>query len=117
MYAVAYVKAGGNGASAKLVPQKAKLGFGGRGGYGGGGGGASGIAIGCQYGNSANVASLNVYNKEKPGVGGDGAEGGEGGDGYIILYYRRPRAKKADGPIVTSDQKWLLDRLGRRFVV
>ena len=106
---------GKDGASAALVPKKAVNGNGGRGGYGGGGGSSIGYSYLSIGGNPVGTVDANA-NTGQPGVGGDGSDGGEGADGLIILYYNKPKIVKR-GPIVTRDEKWLLDALGRRMIV
>lgn len=113
--AVAHALPGINGASAAITPKKAKLGRGGRGGYGGGGGSSIGYAL-TGRGNKGGDVRLYPQTAD-PGIGGSGSAGGEGGDGCIILYYRKPVQQAGRGPVVTSDTKWLLDKLGRRFIV
>ena len=106
---------GKDGASAALVPKKAANGNGGRGGYGGGGGSSIGYSYLSVGGNPVGTVDAKA-NTGQPGVGGDGSDGGEGADGLIILYYRKPKAEQR-GAVVTSDGMWLLDSLGRRFIV
>lgn len=106
---------GKDGASATLIPKKAANGNGGRGGYGGGGGSSIGYSFVSIGGNPVGTVDVKA-NTALPGVGGDGCDGGDGADGLIILYYNKPKIVKR-GPIVTRNEKWLLDALGRRMIV
>ena len=96
---------GGNAEDITTVPSA--IGTGGHGGHGGGGGGGGGDAI---YSGSA-------FNE--PGTGGAGGKGGKAGAGApggLLLFYRMTKTAQT-GPLVTSDNKWLLDSLGRRMIV
>lgn len=96
---------GGNAEDITTVPSA--IGTGGHGGHGGGGGGGGGDAI---YSGSA-------FNE--PGTGGAGGKGGKAGagaSGGLLLFYRMTKTAQT-GPLVTSDNKWLLDSLGRRMIV
>ena len=79
---------------------------------GGGGGGGGYVAI---TGDAAASAGGRMYGLSG-GTPGQGSEGSHGSDGYAILYYGLIR-KSPTGPLVTSEQKRLLDSLGRRIIV
>ena len=114
---------GGNGAKGK---DGSTYGSAGSGGGGGGGGGAVG-SVTSRAGTSvhvlvdtgryggASVARARAY----PPIGGSGGQGGAGGagaDGCIILYYGVQK-ETVSGPLKTSNDKILLDKLGRLMVV
>ena len=118
---------GGNGANGN---NGSNFGDGGSGGGGGGGAGATStsavsanISLQCSAA-SSNPGSytvnpyLKVYADRRSidVTAGTGGTGGKGVGGCIILYFRRPKAIQP-GPLVTSDGKWLLDKLGRRIIV
>lgn len=97
------------------VPAKPQVTMGGRGGYGGGGGSTASWAGGeCD---PSEGASLPMVRGGTPGTGGPGGKGGPGGDGMIILYYQTPGPPVLVEAAVTSDQKWRLDKYGRRCIV
>ena len=117
---------GGNGANGN---DGTNYGDGGAGGGGGGGAGAwtsasFSVSVTTDYKMASSAYEFylsNVYIKatidqRSGGAGGTGGTGGKGKPGCIILYYRRPKTIQP-GPLVTSDQKWLLDSLGRRIIV
>lgn len=113
----AYATNGLKGADAAIVPKKALNGNGGRGGYGGGGGSSIGIAGTYSGSDGAPVGSYNLSSTTAdPGEGGLPSQGGEGGDGLIILYYSVPKETQ-NGPIMDRTGRFILDKLGRRFVV
>lgn len=98
---------GGTGASATIVPDKPKTrGGGGDGGHAGGGGGSPGIATGFSQHN---------YNGFG-GPGGSGNNGGPGADGVALIFYARTKPI-AEGALATADNKWFVDKHGRRFIV
>ena len=115
----AYAGDGGWGATA-LPPDKetARYGQGGRGGNGGGGGGSPGIGIAEQATDKKISGYENVvlYAIRGDGLGGDGSAGGQGADGCIILYLRQAR-RSVSGWAKDSNNRWRLDRLGRRCIV
>lgn len=113
----AYATNGLKGADAAIVPKKALNGNGGRGGYGGGGGSSIGIAGTYSGSDGSPVGSYNLSSTTAdPGEGGLPSQGGEGGDGLIILYYSVPKETQ-NGPIMDRTGRFILDKLGRRFVV
>lgn len=113
----AYATNGMKGADAAIVPKKALNGNGGRGGYGGGGGSSIGIAGTYSGSDGSPVGSYNLSSTTAdPGEGGLPSQGGEGGDGLIILYYSVPKETQ-NGPIMDRTGRFILDKLGRRFVV
>lgn len=97
-----------------LIPKKPSLTVGGRGGYGGGGGSCASW-FGAQTTYTAGNAGSGDPND--PGVGGPGGKGGPGGDGMIILLYQTPGPPILVEAAVTSNQKWRLDKYGRRCIV
>lgn len=114
---------GADGASAVLY------GCGGDGGGGGGGGGAAGnynltvrnnasIKITSTPSSTIRIrfsAHVKTYDNYS-GSGGAGGAGGAGGDGCIILYYGAQK-KIESGPVMDRTGRFILDKLGRRFVV
>lgn len=97
-----------------LIPKKPALTQGGRGGYGGGGGSCAswaGAEKGTEYSGNISTAA------GSPGSGGPGGTGGPGGDGMIILFYQAPGPAVLVEAAVTSNQKWRLDKYGRRCIV
>lgn len=114
---------GANGASAALY------GCGGDGGGGGGGGGAAGSYTLTVRNNGTykvisppsstlklyNTTSIRTYDNYS-GSGGAGGAGGAGGDGCIILYYGAQK-KIESGPVMDRTGRFILDKLGRRFIV
>ena len=113
----AYATNGLKGADAAIVPKKALNGNGGRGGYGGGGGSSIGAAGTFSGSDGAPVGSYNLSSTTAdPGEGGLPSQGGEGGDGLIILYYSVPKETQ-NGPVMDRTGRFILDKLGRRFVV
>lgn len=98
-----------------LTPKKPGLTQGGRGGYGGGGGSCASWA-GVEKEMEDYPGAINVYSGD-PAPGGPGGKGGPGGDGMIILYYQTPGPPVLVEAAVTSDQKWRLDKYGRRCIV
>lgn len=114
---------GADGASAALY------GCGGDGGGGGGGGGAAGnynltvrnnasIKITSTPSSTRKInfsAHVKTYDNYS-GSGGAGGAGGAGGDGCIILYYGAQK-KIESGPVMDRTGRFILDKLGRRFVV
>ena len=105
---------GVQGSTPTLIPKKPALTFGGRGGYGGGGGSCASWA-GAEKDPTDYSGSITTR-AGQPGVGGNGGQGGPGGDGCIILFYSMPRPVEA-GPVVEKNQRWVLDRMGRRMIV
>lgn len=106
------------GADALLTPKKpARYGQGGRGGYGGGAGSPPGYSLTGQRGSASGVTITRSATPGNVGIGGAGSPGGPAADGCIIAYYRKPKPAARLAPLVTKDQKWFLDRLGRRFIV
>jgi len=103
-------KGGAGGDAAKAVAGRA-YGQGGQGGHGGGGGGCQGGG----YGESDYLIQSGI-NLQTGGTGGRGGIGGDGAPGCVILYYRKPKPDKS-GPLVTSNKRIILDRLGRRIIV
>lgn len=113
----AYATNGLKGADAAIVPKKALNGNGGRGGYGGGGGSSIGAAGTFSGSDGTPVGSYNLSSTTAdPGEGGLPSKGGEGGDGLIILYYSVPKETQ-NGPVMDRTGRFILDKLGRRFVV
>ena len=120
---------GSNGGKGAGGLKGATYGSSGGGGHGGGGCGAQGSVNassslnatvrtvvpgdGGYYGNYA-TAIITITSSHS--VGGSAGEGGDGADGCIILYYGVQKVIK-NGPIMTSDQKIMLDKYGRRMVV
>lgn len=103
----------GASASAPAVP--VRYGTGGTSGNGGGGGSAPGYAYVAQGGSPIGSVTVKA-NPGAAGAGGDGSQGSAGAPGCIILFFHQEQ-QVAAGPLVTSDIKWLLDSLGRRFIV
>lgn len=97
-----------------LIPKKPALTQGGRGGYGGGGGSCASWA-GAEKGSDFPL-TIETY-AGSPGAGGPGGKGGPGGDGMIILFYQTPGPAVLVEAAVTSNQKWRLDKYGRRCIV
>lgn len=98
-----------------LIPKKPKATQGGRGGYGGGGGSCASWAaweMAGQYSETNFIADPG-----NPGLGGPGGKGGPGGDGMILLFYNAPGPPVLVEASVTSNQKWRLDKYGRRCIV
>lgn len=110
---------GGWGATA-LPPDKetARYGQGGRGGNGGGGGGSPGRASAEQNTDKdmSGREDARLTAAGSRGYGGDGSAGGQGADGCIILYLRQAR-RSVSGWAKDSNDRWRLDRLGRRCIV
>lgn len=104
------------GANASAPGKPAQYGKGGSGGNGGGAGSGPGYAATGQGGDPIGTITPSVTSGD-PGPGGAASPGGPGADGCIVLFYKRPASGQANGPLVTSDQKWLLDSLGRRLIV
>lgn len=96
------------------IPAKPGLTKGGRGGYGGGGGSCASWA-GAEK-RSDFPLTIETY-AGTPGAGGPGGKGGPGGDGMIILFYQTPGPAVLVEAAVTSNQKWRLDKYGRRCIV
>lgn len=120
-YPVASIPKGENGNSGS---QGAFYGDGGNGGSGGDGGpGAPGCSVsysvgstfGSYSGRSLVVKSIKI-DSVRGGYGGSGGSGGAGADGCIILYYGVQKIIQT-GPVVTSENKYFLDRNRRRLVV
>lgn len=111
---VYYVGAGGNGANASKAKNASTFGCGGQGGHGGGG--AGNLGGGTADEDAAIVINWNNDTDTAKGHGGSGGEGGDGANGCVILYYSLSKAVE-DGPIMTSDQKFLVDKYGRKIVV
>lgn len=104
------------GASGSAGDDGANYGDGGGGGNGGGGAGATG-SVSVSFTPSAPSGELTSCSWSGVWLhGGSGGAAGAGKKGCIILYYRRPKII-TPGPLVTSDGKWLLDKLGRRMIV
>ena len=103
------------GANAAAPDAPTKRGSGGNGGNGGGGGGGGGGGYVAITGDAAASAGGRV-NGRSGGTPGQGSKGSHGSDGYAILYYGLI-SKSHTGPLVTSEQKWLLDALDRRMIV
>ena len=104
------------GANASAPGKPLQYGKGGSGGNGGGAGSGPGYAATGQGGDPIGTITPSVTSGD-PGPGGAGSPGGPGAEGCIVLFYKRPASGQAHGPLVTSDQKWLLDSLGRRLIV
>lgn len=116
---------GGNGADG--LPG-ATYGSSGGGGHGGGGHGAIGsvsasasasVTIECVSAGrcyETNYTDTLAWISQYWGSGGQGGTGGDGADGCIILYYGVQEVIE-NGPIMTSGQKFLLDKYGRSMVV
>lgn len=118
LFARSYGAKGRPGSDALLTPKKpARYGQGGRGGYGGGAGSPPGYALTGQRGSASGVSVDRRATPGDVGIGGAGSPGGPAADGCIIAYYRKPKPAARLAPLVTKDQKWFLDRLGRRFIV
>lgn len=96
------------------IPAKPQPTQGGRGGYGGGGGSCATWA-GAERTRQTSFLPETIAGS--PGVGGPGGQGGPGGDGLIILYYQTPGPPVLVEAAVTDDQKWRLDKYGRRCIV
>lgn len=105
------------GANASAPGKPLQYGKGGSGGNGGGAGSGPGYALKGESENSSGVTITSSITPGDPGPGGAASPGGPGADGCILLFYKRPASGQAHGPLVTSDQKWLLDSLGRRLIV
>lgn len=103
------------GANAAAPDAPTKRGSGGNGGNGGGGGGGGGGGYVAITGDAAASAGGRMYGLSG-GTPGQGSKGSHGSDGYAILYYGLI-SKSHTGPLVTSEQKWLLDALDRRMIV
>lgn len=103
------------GANAAAPDAPTKRGSGGNGGNGGGGGGGGGGGYVSITGDAAASAGGRMYGLSG-GTAGQGSKGSHGSDGYAILYYGLI-SKSHTGPLVTSEQKWLLDALDRRMIV
>lgn len=99
-----------------MIPKKPGLTMGGRGGYGGGGGSCATWAAGARLPSETSHA-LPTTTAGDPGIGGPGGKGGPGGDGMIILFYQTPGPAVLVEAAVTQDQKWRLDKYGRRCIV
>lgn len=99
-----------------LIPSKPGPTKGGRGGYGGGGGSCASWA-GGERDPRYTDHPIPTTTGGTPGQGGPGGKGGPGGDGLIILYYQRPGEATLVEAAVTNDQKWRLDKYGRRCIV
>ena len=100
-----------------LIPKKPALTLGGRGGYGGGGASCASWG-GYEYDPRESVTPSKFFVVAgEPGVGGPGGKGGPGGDGMIILLYQTPGPPVLVEAAVTSNQKWRLDKYGRRCIV
>lgn len=115
---------GGNGAKGRNAPT---YGSGGDGGGGGGGAGKSGAAptsatstYTLSYLGTGAVKEnylLYVYRSGTTSAsGGAPGKGGFGKEGCILVYYKLPSTARS-GPIVGSDNRIILDRLGRRIIV
>lgn len=103
----------------------------GSGGNGGGGGGAAGaygpVSISSvaqvratsekNYSQSFRLEVLADRTESFSGVPGIGGKGGKGANGCIILFYEAPGPPVLVEAAVTSDQKWRLDKYGRRCIV
>ena len=98
-----------------LIPKKPKVTQGGRGGYGGGGGSCASWAAWEMAGRYSETNF--IADPGEPGPGGPGGKGGPGGDGMILLFYNAPGPPVLVEAAVTSDQKWRLDKYGRRCIV
>ena len=105
------------GANASAPGKPLQYGKGGSGGNGGGAGSGPGYALKGESENSSGITITSSITPGDPGPGGAASPGGPGADGCILLFYKRPASGQAHGPLVTSDQKWLLDSLGRRLIV
>ena len=108
--------AGGAGANAAAPATPTSPGSGGNGGHGGGGGGAGGAGYVEISGNDSTVGLSKSASGAPGGAAGAGSPGSAGAKGCAILFYGTKRIIK-NGPIVTKDSKWFLDRFGRRFIV
>lgn len=114
---------GGNGGNGK---NGSNYGCGGDGGGGGGGAGASGTISTSLTAEASNSSisegsytlslGANAYSITNMQYSGTGGENGVGVAGCIIVYYGIPEMI-AHGPLVDSNNKYLLDKYGRRLVV
>ena len=110
------VRSNATGVSGSAGDDGANYGDGGGGGNGGGGAGATG-SVSVSFTPSAPSGERTSCSWSGVWLqGGTGGAGGAGKKGCVILYYRRPKVVQT-GPLVTSDGKWLLDKLGRRIIV
>ena len=125
-----YVIIGGSGGNGKDGNDGLNYGCGGDGGSGGGGAGAGGSGS-CNATNEAYWTTAGAHEGEQHRVGaavtalisraddvtpGKGGKAGKGKDGCVIVYYSLPVVSES-GPIVTSQNKYFLDKYGRKVVV
>lgn len=114
---------GGDGANGK---DAVTYGSSGSGGHGGGGTGSIGsVSCSASMSCSANIRlpksgtiSLRASAQQYTGYGqvGAGGVGGQGKEGCIIIYYGVVKVVES-GPVVTSENKYFLDKNRRRLVV
>ena len=113
-YTVYHVGVGGNGADAAKAVAASVFGTGGQGGHGGGG--AGNVGGGYGRGDYAVGVFTNTQTSTARSDGGNGGDGGDGAPGCVIVYYSLPVVAES-GPIVTSQNKYFLDKYGRKVVV
>ena len=125
--AYGYSLRGGDGGNGGDGEDGANYGCGGSGGCGGGGAGANGnISVSATLSATASEGdhgSLEVSlllrtsaNPRTAANAGTGGAGGAGAAGCVIIYYGIPETV-GYGQLVTSDQKYFIDRFNRRLVV
>lgn len=121
-----WVKPGSGGDGADGL-DATSYGSAGDGGHGGGGAGSIGnISVSASVSYSVNVSYVSndsltfeascSFGGTLYGAGGNGGFGGKGKEGCIILYFG-VRSTIQTGPIVTSQNKYFLDKYGRKVVV
>lgn len=113
-YTLYHVGVGGNGADAAKAVAASVFGTGGQGGHGGGG--AGNVGGGYGRGDYAVGVFTNTQTSTARSNGGNGGDGGDGAPGCVIVYYSLPVVAES-GPIVTSQNKYFLDKYGRKVVV
>lgn len=124
--AYGYSIAGGDGGNGGNGEDGKNYGCGGDGGHGGGGAGACGsistsaTCVGknesISQGNFGDSISIYVSAATARSSAGSGGLPGAGKDGCVIVYYGVPKVVES-GPIVTSQNKYFLDKYGRKVVV
>lgn len=105
----------GTGATALPPPKPTRYGTGGGAGNGGGGNGQTGWPTVAEVAPPLAIATLTATAAQSTGRG-LGSDGGDGADGCIIIYFRSTKAVKS-GWARDKNNKWRIDRLGRRCIV